>query len=208
MLSQTNASQTNESVVVSPIPYNETENMDRVLQHDAALLRSTRDSLSWLIQRLSGFIYDDAFDIVNFSNQARSLLKELSQITHWVEVAQFENKDILRQLSFAKEMFSSMLEAAKTTSFYATDGPGQDLVSKLIQLNVRLFALYDYWGLPDIRQYAYVHTLYGLILKLDLLEKNFKQVRKIPAIVHLMFTSQMEQARGRVEFLAGYATQV
>ncbi|KAM9909718.1 hypothetical protein OXX69_005166 [Metschnikowia pulcherrima] len=132
------------------------------------------DSLEWFFARLRSFVQAGVFEYRQFEVSGEELGRQLSQISERVKTAPICNSEVLRQYSFAKQMFETMVEAIEPLRHYSTvHAPGNLLVYSMIDMNIQIMALCDNMGEPNPRADDYEAKVHRFVDYLNQWEQKF-----------------------------------
>ncbi|KAM9908906.1 hypothetical protein OXX79_000086 [Metschnikowia pulcherrima] len=132
------------------------------------------DSLEWFFARLRSFVQAGVFEYRQFEASGEELDRQLYRIGERVKTAPICNREFLRQYSFAKQMFETMVDAIEPLRHYSTvHGPGNLLVYSMIDMNIQLMALCDNSGKPNPKADDYEAKVHRFVDYLNQWEQKF-----------------------------------
>ncbi|GEQ71241.1 hypothetical protein JCM33374_g4922 [Metschnikowia sp. JCM 33374] len=101
------------------------------------------------INNLKSFIFDTHFSADEFEARAEDLEKRLASLEAWARNEPF-SKDLGRHIRFARHMFEEMADSVEMLRCYDSIGRADShLFRCLVHLNIRLYNLYNFCGVPD-----------------------------------------------------------
>ncbi|GEQ68008.1 hypothetical protein JCM33374_g1674 [Metschnikowia sp. JCM 33374] len=122
-------------------------------QHPIRLARlhnPSKSPVDEFVCHLKSFVSGDTFDVLGFEHQESRLRKELREIEIAQKTSRSFDETSQRQLKFASDFLSRMVNSVSYLKHYSRiNAPGNRLLYKVIELNVRAWALCDSHGVLD-----------------------------------------------------------
>ncbi|GEQ68638.1 hypothetical protein JCM33374_g2306 [Metschnikowia sp. JCM 33374] len=166
-------------------------------------VKNLEDSLMWYVERLRSFTLGGFFDFGQFEVLGKELSRQLNEIetTH----QQFGMCDDKLKLSvrYARFLFDSMINSVDILHYYLTvQSPGNLFLYVVVDLNVMLLAMRNFYGDPDTKIPRYAERLFQFAERLDGWEKQFTTIGDLPFGKQTLFRRYVASARGSINNLA------
>lgn len=153
------------------------------------------------VDRLKSFVSDFSFDVAQFKLAIDDLEKELRDLSDWATTLRISRK-LSKQLQFAQMMFLVMISSKALLNKYShLNVPGNRLIYKMTELNVRTLALHDTNGVLDLRTHKAVERVYALTESLHLWGQRFHSLIGVPDEMIMEFNTQMKYAENLLIYL-------
>ncbi|GEQ72330.1 hypothetical protein JCM33374_g6017 [Metschnikowia sp. JCM 33374] len=161
--------------------------------------------LGWFLDRLRSFICEEYFDALGFASNMEQLSINFNEIVKIIEGCTKYNKNIAESSAFTRKMFQVMVFAIHDLknhgSTYFTD---KHLIACVIELRVRLLALYDNRGDPNIHSRNYYEKLSKLSALLNTWKDEFETLPNVKYHLRAVFRSHIIRAESTIEVLQKY----
>ncbi|GEQ67903.1 hypothetical protein JCM33374_g1569 [Metschnikowia sp. JCM 33374] len=176
-----------------------TQEVEKVHECEIPVHRDRIEKVQGILDKFMGklmsFIHDTTFDVDGFDSQVGNLRRILGRLD---ELAKKKTPCINRlrpQFKFARRSFEVMLDSAEMMKFFKLEnGLAQSLIHKTIVINVRVLALYNRHGAPDLHNENYASILSFLAQKLRSWSQIFENLRETPISLKLAFYLQRKNA--------------
>ncbi|GEQ68556.1 hypothetical protein JCM33374_g2224 [Metschnikowia sp. JCM 33374] len=164
--------------------------------------RRNQNMLAWFVIQLKSFIFQTHFDSSGFALVVKRMTRNLVDIEESVRLFDAQNEAVLEHLQFAQKMFDVMKFSMKALKTYTRLGnPDQHLLNRMVQLNVRLWSLYNSQGKLDRMVHEYGSTVIESWKTMSILDDDFKGLPAVPDHIRLLFDEQRAQAEETVHDL-------
>ncbi|GEQ71594.1 hypothetical protein JCM33374_g5279 [Metschnikowia sp. JCM 33374] len=161
------------------------------------------EQLTTFVWKLKGFVHDSVFDALGFESNVKELHIELLKIAKNVKMLVNHEPELLDQLSFASRMFETMYDSiGMFKNIESLQPPGRELVWAVVDLNVRLWALYSTKGSPDISMDGYAIRVYLHGELLNHLRGKTKEAASLPFSTQIMLSNQIIQVTNILKSLS------
>lgn len=167
--------------------------------------QKVEDGLKLLIARMKSFVGEFEFDAKGFEGFAESFQKTLDQFHFLTDDSTGAGLDLKEQYMFTKRMLNVMLYSANLLSLYQKDDDySLRLLCKILDLNVRMLAIFNLYGDPDLKAKGFGDRVLSFKLSLYYWGASFDYLRKVPLDTRLIFQQQFEQAETSIECLTTF----
>ncbi|KAM9913515.1 hypothetical protein OXX69_001529 [Metschnikowia pulcherrima] len=154
-----------------------------------------------LYSRMKSFINDTAFDYLAFEAQAEDIKKKILLLSGLVETGPIQ-EELLRRSRYLRRMFQAMFDSLDNLK---TFGSSEEIVTvwlfKIIELNVRLFALQNIDGNLDERKKDISSTLLRYHHSVYYWSLQYENWPDLTPHKRLLFQSEAALARKTIEAL-------
>ncbi|KAM9903938.1 hypothetical protein OXX69_007759 [Metschnikowia pulcherrima] len=201
---------TNSSRLVINLPISESselklqtgkESEPKIEQHSNHTVYATEENLSRFVDEMKKYVNDTSFDVFGFENHLEVFKSEFLKIAQSIK-RDHPPRNVKKQFSFAKYMFKLMSDANDDLKYYRySDVPGHQLVSKIIELNVRAMAFFDSHGKLDLSMDNYITRIYKLHRTLYVFFKKYSSLSDVLSDMLLIVNSQVAEAESTLDEL-------
>ncbi|GEQ68761.1 hypothetical protein JCM33374_g2430 [Metschnikowia sp. JCM 33374] len=165
---------------------------DEDLVHNYTL--NTQHKLDEFFQRLKSFVYMGTFDVNGLEFQTQDLHEKLTSIRQDLEMMP-SSPLLLEQLNFAHIMFSGMSDAVIMLQHFNTcELPGHGWLYKIIELNVRLWTMFDSYGNLDLDISCYVARILEFLRDVHVWGRQFRMLKDVTEDMTALYESQSTEA--------------
>ncbi|GEQ71900.1 hypothetical protein JCM33374_g5586 [Metschnikowia sp. JCM 33374] len=156
------------------------------------------------LQDLRAFINDSSFDFQKFESEIAKQRETLANIEFYSETALVDQYHVDTQIYFARYMFQTMVDVTeKMKKYHQSAYPGASLVDKMIELNVRVLALYNASGLPNLSFKGYEKQVLNLYCNFLSLEEDSKKEGNMLSGMQKLYQVSADHAKSSIrEFRA------
>lgn len=165
-----------------------------------------KERLESFIKAIKYFAREASFDLKGFEELATSLGIHLADVESWVHNLP-PRSDIMEMLTYAREIFHTMISASYTIKYFNIERADQILLRKMTQLNVGLYHLQNSHGMPDVGVSGYANTVRRLIRVANYMSDLFPQFKNVSFGVRDAFQSLLKEARKTLLVLAAHIPQ-
>ncbi|GEQ72308.1 hypothetical protein JCM33374_g5995 [Metschnikowia sp. JCM 33374] len=187
---------------------------ERILDHGTYMYKRGIDSvwveakkkalnnLEWFFKDLRAFITNDSFNFRKFELDITELRETLTDLEFFSETSLIDEYNVDSSLSFARYMYQTMVDATeKMKKYNKSNYPGAHLVEQMIELNVRVLALYSSSGVPDPSINGYEKQVSNFYCTLLSLENDYKREDKMLSGMRKLYTASTDQVMLSIESL-------
>lgn len=177
------------------------ESEPKIGQYPNHTIYATEENLNQFFDELKKYVNDTSFDTFGFENHLEEFKSEFLKIAQSIK-RDHPPRSVKKQFSFVKYMFKVMLEANDDLKYYRySDVPGHQLVSKIIELNVRAMAFHDSHGKLDLSMDNYITRIYKLHRTLYVFFKKYSSLSDVLSDMLLIVNSQVAEAESTLDEL-------
>ncbi|GEQ72500.1 hypothetical protein JCM33374_g6187 [Metschnikowia sp. JCM 33374] len=153
------------------------------------------------IGRIRTFVNVESFDYTGLEAEVDVLEAELRDISQILEKTP-EAQSLVDQVKFAQPMLQVMKRAITYMHCYGNmEAPGARVLYKMVELNVRILAMYNVFGALDMTINGYAGKLTNLRALLKFYENKFEGLADVPLAIRIMFLDQTWRADQKLSFL-------
>ncbi|KAM9937500.1 hypothetical protein OXX80_002968 [Metschnikowia pulcherrima] len=147
------------------------------------------------IEDLKTYVIIQGFNDTGFALQREMLQARFRDIETLAAPGIRCRQNLRIKLEFSRHMLKIMVDSAELLQFYKiNNGMAQDLIRKLIHLNVRLLSFYNTQGVPDMSISYASRDLTQFALKLKFWQNLFMNLTDVPLSILLGFHFHFKQA--------------
>lgn len=163
--------------------------------------RYVEEQVGRFVAHLKTFITESSFIVLKFELEIEELKQNLLKLHSDVQL-EIHSPGLQVQFEFATHMFLVMVESAKNMEhFRVNSNAGYPLVYKVIELNVRVLALYDAYGRLDTHIDGYLSELSRLRASLDFWSERFQNLILVSPEVSGVFQKHSKRLEETFKFL-------
>ncbi|KAM9925430.1 hypothetical protein OXX80_010907 [Metschnikowia pulcherrima] len=166
-------------------------------------IQQAKEDISWLISDLRSYVCNNSFNYGQFLLEKDEFWKEFLDIEFLAEKECIkEEKELNVQLKFARHMLNTMVYSAEKMQRYTgINIPGQALIFKMLELNVRLLAVHNLDGTIDCWDETVRETFTRLERTWLTWREYMKAKAKVPPGMKKLFEAQSEKAKRKFDRL-------
>lgn len=171
-------------------------------------IRTAADLLDFLTNQMKTFVNEIPFGAHRFNVRAPSFFTTLQQVNALIVESTEMCLGLKKRYAFTEKMLVAMLDSArKITDYQEEDSYSLRLLCKMLDLNVRVFALYNLHGDPDSKAQGFGDQVLSLRQNLYYYGASFYNLQNIPLDTKIIFEHQFEQAENNIGFLTIFIPQ-
>ncbi|GEQ72583.1 hypothetical protein JCM33374_g6270 [Metschnikowia sp. JCM 33374] len=164
--------------------------------------KDTADKLGEFFRHLQSFIGVRGLDTFRFDVMAKRLAQDVTEIVDQGAVLILDNKILSRQLSTAARMFEHMMQSMRDVEELGVIGTTEALlVINMIHLNVRLWEMYDCYGVLDPAMKNVAETLRGFSSEVQLENRKFRDLASPCSEMGHLFDNEVVRAESTIRSL-------
>ncbi|GEQ72589.1 hypothetical protein JCM33374_g6276 [Metschnikowia sp. JCM 33374] len=163
------------------------------------ITKEMSESLEWFHGLLMSFIHERHFDELYFSASAPKMATNLGDIVALGSGIHQKNPLISHKLDFVSLVYEKMLFASRALKYYRYSHHGESfVVCDMIDLNIRLFGLYNSQGVLDTARDGYAGQILHFQKMVSRLVERFQELDSAKGRMGDFFEAQTYQAKERV----------
>ncbi|KAM9908903.1 hypothetical protein OXX79_000083 [Metschnikowia pulcherrima] len=192
--------------IYSEITSSQTIDMTSQMKSSSNSTETAEACLLSFAKHLRSFINERYFDFSCFERGIDMLKSELTRVSIFVMYMIPRNQNILKKLVSESQKFKEMQNSSRLLTMYNFLGRvDHELVSRMVELNVRLISLKTMDDKLDRSVKNYSHRLFEAWRDMCLYEERFERLVNVSAFTTAEFRFQLDQAAVTIE---GLWTQV
>lgn len=160
------------------------------------------EMFQWFASQLKSFISEVGFDAFQFDYVREKLSQDFIDIISLARGLIHTNKLILKQYVFCRHVLEVMkFSTEELKELKTARNTAEFLLENIINLNIRIFTLFDSYGIFELETPGNIDKVYELVKSMCCWKEEFQSLDFVPDVISRLFFEYVNQAEEGIQGL-------